>query len=355
MYKLIITLLFAMLMIARTGCGETMLADSPPMGEGTTPLAGEISWVHGMQERDIIYAFNNNRQIAGSFYKKPDNITFRVSPDGARKICPLVPEPGTSYHSQPQAINSRGDVLLFKAAQSAPGAFKNYIWLASGEIRLNGALPGNQQYNVTDFNDSLQVIGTGWRDDIIYSGFLWGADGKVTTLPGFSALDQITARFINNAGHVLGTINEKLVRWNSDKSIFTIPIPSSYTPGAGKDFNDKDQVLGMLHQCGQAVAVRWEADGRMTDLGRLAGDNGEYNYTPVAMNNAGIVIGFASRPGLPDQPFLWTQGGGMQLLTGADNNQMLTVSAINDLGEVIGTCSQKEPGTNNQFAIWTPK
>ena len=340
----------------------TVTLDYLPTGEGTSPLVGDISWFHGLVEHDTLWPpsrfFNKNRQISGMIIDEANNInrTFRLSPGGAREIFPVTPG-----YSMPMALNNHGDVLGYVSYTPPGGAwtFKNYVWLASGEIRyLNKALPGSQLDQVRDFNDSQQVVGR-VEDNGIYHGLLWGTDGPVEILPGFTTSDQVNPLFINNTGHIFGTINDQPVRWNSDKSIVSIPVPAGYTLDTLIAFNDKDQVLARMLHDGHKVAVRWEADGSMTDLGRLAGDTGVYDYAPTDMNNSGLVVGSASCPDvslhLPDQSFLWTQGSGMQQMTGVSDNHINWVGAINDLGEVFGACAQKEPGTNNQFAIWTPK
>ncbi|HEX3672253.1 MAG TPA: hypothetical protein VHT92_11175 [Candidatus Cybelea sp.] len=114
--------------------------------------------------------------------------------------------------------------------------------------------------------------------------------------------------------------------------------------GAATEINDRGQIVGISGKCDQAVgrftahhAVIWE-NGRVYRLGSLGGV--AWN-TPMAINNHGVVVGFADLPG--DQSgnpnpvaFIWTKSGGMQnlgTLPGDTNSEAL---GINDAGQVVG-------------------
>ena len=114
--------------------------------------------------------------------------------------------------------------------------------------------------------------------------------------------------------------------------------------GAATEINDRGQIVGISGKCDQAVgrftarhAVIWE-NGRVHRLGSLGGV--AWN-TPMAINNHGVVVGFADLPGdRSGNPnpvaFIWTKSGGMQnlgTLPGDTNSEAL---GINDAGQVVG-------------------
>jgi uncharacterized membrane protein len=103
-------------------------------------------------------------------------------------------------------------------------------------------------------------------------------------------------------------------------------------------------VVGISGECDVAVgrksathAVLWDGSS-VIDLGSLGGD---YWRTPMAVNNAGVVVGFTNPPGgdLDGdslRAFVWTRSGGMQDLGRFAGDQFSEALGVNDSGQIGG-------------------
>jgi probable HAF family extracellular repeat protein len=193
----------------------------------------------------------------------------------------------------------------------------------------------------------------------ICRGFAWHR-GHMLQLPTLGGNNGFAAG-ANNAGKVVGWAEtrkhdrtctspqvlgfEAVVYDPSGRTkIRELPPYPGDLDGAATEINDRGQIVGISGKCDQAVgrftarhAVIWE-NGRVHRLGSLGGV--AWN-TPMAINNHGVVVGFADLPGDQDGTpnpvaFLWTKSGGMQnlgTLPGDTNSEAL---GINDAGTVVG-------------------
>ena len=89
-----------------------------------------------------------------------------------------------------------------------------------------------------------------------------------------------------------------------------------------------------------AHAVLWQ-NGIPIDLGNIGGD--VWN-TPTAINNQGIVIGFANTaPGIARtfEAFIWTQADGMKPLGMLPGDLRSEALGINKKGQVVGSVQRR--------------
>jgi probable HAF family extracellular repeat protein len=138
------------------------------------------------------------------------------------------------------------------------------------------------------------------------------------------------------------------------------PLPVDST-SAATAINDLGQVVGISGDCFIAVgfssakhAVLWQ-NGVPIDLGNIGGN--AWN-TPAAINNHGIVVGFANTlPGLAKtfHAFMWTPAGGMKDLGtlpgvcgGSPCNDFRSEAlGINEKGQIVGLSRGNPPPTGN--------
>lgn len=138
----------------------------------------------------------------------------------------------------------------------------------------------------------------------------------------------------------------KPVVWGPDDSdIQALPLISSDTSGAATAINDLGQIVGISGICDQAVgrysaihAVLWQ-NNKVTDLGNL----GVLAWnTPMAINERGVVVGFANVPGggsagnFNAHAFIWTASAGMHDLGTLPGDSISEALGINDQGLVVG-------------------
>jgi probable HAF family extracellular repeat protein len=209
-------------------------------------------------------------------------------------------------------INDAGDVV---------GGFNAYVWTADGTITGLGTLPG-QSYSIALWiNNARQVAGTsGTR------GFFWqnGTMQDLGTLGG----NATEPTDLNEAGQVVGQSSLP----NGSFHAFV------WSPGGGmvdlgtlggansraNAVNASGQVVGWSETAsGQRHAFIWKAGEGMTDMGTLPIIHDPQRGTPnpalssseaLDINDAGEVTGFSIAGYYGPYAYIWTRGGGMQIL-----------------------------------------
>jgi uncharacterized membrane protein len=167
-----------------------------------------------------------------------------------------------------------------------------------------------------------------------FDAFLWKSgvftDIAQGTTDGGSSADAVG---INEQGTAVGTYDA------------TVLLHKLKVPGLG--------LFGYPH----AYISR---NGVQTDLGTLAGQNGNYS-SGFAINNAGQVVGVSTNTttllsgdsytgGAPFYAFLWTNGT-MKVIGGAQSSNFAP-TAINDNGWIAGTLSSQVAGTYSAQAVF---
>jgi probable HAF family extracellular repeat protein len=192
-------------------------------------------------------------------------------------------------------------------------------------------------------------------------GFVWRW-GHMHALPTLGGNNGFAAG-ANNLGQVVGwaenTVHDptcdpaskqvlqfKPVVWGpDDDDIQALPLIGNDTSGAATAVNDRGQIVGISGLCDQAVgrysaihAVLWQ-DHRAIDLGNLGGV--AWN-TPMAINEFGVVVGFANVPGgksagsFHAHAFVWTALAGMRDLGTLPGDSISEALGINDEGVIVG-------------------
>jgi probable HAF family extracellular repeat protein len=139
------------------------------------------------------------------------------------------------------------------------------------------------------------------------------------------------------------------VVWGPDYSkILQLPSLSGDPDGAATAINGQGQIVGISGTCDVAIgaysakhAVIWE-NGQPTEIKLF---NGSGWNTPMAINNLGVVAGFANVP--PDvvggqlqitwTSFIWSTEGGATNIGVLNGDAISEATGINDEGTVIGT------------------
>jgi probable HAF family extracellular repeat protein len=192
-------------------------------------------------------------------------------------------------------------------------------------------------------------------------GFVWRW-GHMHALPTLGGNNGFAAG-ANDLGQIVGwaenTVHDatcdpaskqvlqfKPVVWGpDDDDIQPLPLIGKDTSGAATAVNDRGQIVGISGLCDQAVgrysaihAVLWQ-DGRAIDLGNLGGV--AWN-TPMAINEFGVVVGFANVPGgksagsFHAHAFVWTALAGMRDLGTLPGDSISEALGINDEGLIVG-------------------
>lgn len=211
-------------------------------------------------------------------------------------------------------------------------------------------------------------------DGYVCNGFAW-QDGVMSALPPFPGGIDSYAAGVNNKGQVVGwaengihdpTCNHappvsqflqfEAAIWGPGLNEMTQLPPFPGDPdSAATAINDKGQVVGISGLCSNAVggasavhAVLWE-NGKPINLGNLGAE--AWN-TPVAINNHGVVVGFAYTSAGVAAAFVWTkEKGKMEEVYpfGTDNTDVLY--DINEKNQAVGVSANSSAGTSRAI-LW---
>jgi probable HAF family extracellular repeat protein len=189
-------------------------------------------------------------------------------------------------------------------------------------------------------------------------GFVW-ENGAMRALPTLGGNNGF-ATGANNRGQIVGwaenTVRDstcvapqvlqfRAVIWGPGRDqIEELPLLPGDTSSAATAINNRGQVVGISGICDQAVgrhtarhAALWEK-GKVIDIGNIGANHW---VTPMAINEHGDVVGFASTPGSdPDNPifhaFLWTKHDGIRDLGALPGDLSSQAFGINERGQIVG-------------------
>jgi probable HAF family extracellular repeat protein len=256
--------------------------------------------------------------------------------------------PGTN--GIPHALNAWGEVVGTLVDSSGTTAFR---WRA-GRIET---VPASQAVDVNELAQALRLErGTGATDvDLVVDGPF----GE-TLVPLPEGPDSVNPVAVTNDGRVTGNLVDTEVyrttafTWDRRRGTTLIEAPGLSATTATAS-SDAGHVIGRATTVdGDEHAFIWK-DGELTDLGSLYG-----GYTTVVrglttpadfainasnrkvLNVRGQVVGTSVREEPWSQRgFLWDDGVMTDLGDLRDGCARVTPAAINNSGQVVGTCDQR--------------
>lgn len=205
---------------------------------------------------------------------------------------------------------------------------------------------------VFDLNDEGEIAGTRASPDG-QQAFTW-RDGTFRNLnPLLPAGNRGNLAFaLNNQSDVAGDYENP--QFESRPFLLSRTgqlIPLTNIPAAPThvlDLNDRRDVLFVQFVPNVTPYSIWRS-GQLTPLQPLPGSPG---ITAVAINNQGVVVGYASAPNFLLTPVLW-QGGTVMPLSLPQGSQSATSVALNDHDAVAATATFFGSGsTRQQGYIW---
>ncbi|HEV8017759.1 MAG TPA: hypothetical protein VGP32_04275 [Steroidobacteraceae bacterium] len=205
--------------------------------------------------------------------------------------------------------------------------------------------------------------------------FLW-QNGTLTALPLLGGNNGF-ATGVNNAGLAVGwaetathdptcvapqVLQFEAVQWGPAAGQKRVLAPfRGDSTSAATAINDAGEVVGISGSCDVAVgafsakhSLLW-VDGHPIKLPTLGGAG--WN-TPMAINNAGAVVGFSDLPGdvsggvlTPNfQSFLWRPDSGIVNLGMFAGDLLSEATGINDFGQIVGTSF--ESNGSSRVYLW---
>ncbi|MET7942932.1 S8 family serine peptidase [Streptomyces sp. NPDC005302] len=290
----------------------------------------------------------------------------------------LVAEEGTTLGSadvllgkvtQPQAevSGSFGPALGFGlddtgrvvGSQQVSSATRPIRWAPDSGVTLLGNAGTGTGYALAQSPSKGYATGQLTVDKVTRAA-LWNADGDLTTLPlpDWEAYTYARGFAVDDEGTVIGnatglvrnpatgrdqTVNDPFV-WNAKdgyRKLAHLTADRSLTEPLA--VNDAGVIVGHSSKDGKRRAVRWDADGTITDLGTLPG---MADSTARSVNASGTVVGTSG-----DDAFVIRKGAAMTRLPdfGFDAKAL----KVNDAGWIIGTAETAPDATT--AVVWDPE
>jgi probable HAF family extracellular repeat protein len=317
-------------------------ADSPAIDMKVLPLPAGESPGYG---NDVAYAVNGVGKVAGS------NGTSTLTWQNGTVTDLGRPEAGRTYLND---FGQAAGTARLPDSSGVIGPGSAVTWMHGAVVPLLPGYPGISR--ALGINDLGQIL-VEYGQDPSSSGDrlgIWQA-GRFTPLdvPGMEGVPGgMAGAAINGFGEVAGAFSP---RDGSGAFVFRCGFGRctrlTGLPGEGWAYwvsaiDPSGDVAGTAtpYQPGNygypTRAVRWSADGSVTDLGTLGGpENGIQSSSvadgPQAMNAFGHVIGLSNLSDGSSEPFLWRDGH----LTGLGHlpsGGATRPSAVNDWDEVVG-------------------
>jgi probable HAF family extracellular repeat protein len=252
----------------------------------------------------------------------------------------------------PNAINRAGEVAGYNE-----GGFDTYpvFWSKTGAaIELPGQPGGNGRGAAGDINDAGLVAGyTRDPDGVGRHAVLWQAGLLVRDL-GFMGqaapgqANQTLAYGLNNQNQVVGA---GLVGSEFHAFVWSDGTFTDLGAGAALDVTDDGSVI--VGTAPGGVPVVWRS-GVRSFLPGLGGAQVAYGHIVSAMNNKGLVVGYAPSPKPPylDTAVLW-RGKAIDLGR-YPGGTVSRAYGLNDKGEVVGEGNLAPDGPMHALR-WTLK
>lgn len=250
--------------------------------------------------------------------------------------------PGGDNFSSASAINDLGQVVGL--SKNADGT-RAFIWDQGQGMRqlFSDSTPlvdGQQGYTVYLQDMSVGYVtlnNTGTYGGAFGPGFLYQPAN-----PAIKIYSQ-TVKAINDSGQFItmnGYGSGPGYLYNADNSRTTLNGQLSYSNVAlPMALNNAGQVVGIVNIGGARYdAVMWDQQGNPISLNTRSGAFSEESFA-IGINSSGTVLGYRYTSTFDVDSFIWTQSGGLVSLgapVNVDYKYAAKASAINDSGVVIG-------------------
>lgn len=173
-----------------------------------------------------------------------------------------------------------------------------------------------------------ELVGTG----VIVGQAVLRHDDTVVTLGADAGATESSARGINRAHHVVGTMKiggvGRAYRWTEVGGVeFLDGLPSSDDNGA-LDINEDGDIAGWSRVGGVNHLVRWNLTGAVADLGIT----GALRPVKLRLTNTGIIASESN-----SRVQRWTPTRGLHTLPTPAGIERTFFDGVNDSGQVVGT------------------
>jgi probable HAF family extracellular repeat protein len=249
----------------------------------------------------------------------------------------------------PAAINDAGHVA--GTAKLASGVEQPFLWNNSAGMRDLDAVSTDTS-SAAGMNAFDQVVG---GDTNSQHAFLWSASAGMLDLGTLGGCCS-DALAINDQGAVVGSsvngVGQAFV-WTAATGMQALASGNGrFSNTAAAAINHGGFIVGAGDVVGSAYkshALLWTPNGGVVDLGTLGGISGGAD----GINASNQVVGGSLTTSGETHPFVWSRTTGMQDLGLLSGYYSCTATAINDAGQVVGTCFPTVATAMPHAFLWT--
>lgn len=251
------------------------------------------------------------------------------------------------------AVNASGQVAFSWAADPLQGTVAAYFY-DGASVRNIGRL-GNGFAIATGLNNSGQVVGQSLNARGLDRTFVWSTRSPMVEIDVLPGVGYTGRAIINNNGVVAGLMSTptgiRAYRWSRTDGAIDLGTlrPSEHGPAYASAINDAGVIAGYARiGADQAHAFRWTFGTGMVDIHGIDATDS----IAVGIDAAGNIAGNYADTRLGDsrwRAFVWTPGAGMRPL--AHDAGELQVSGMTSGGRVIGGLTDSLG--NNRAFTWT--
>lgn len=249
------------------------------------------------------------------------------------------------FSSGANAINISGQI----AGSLSDGVDTRAVIWANGQTLDLGHL-GERWAEAKDINDRGQAVGYGWLAGYSAQHAFLYRDGQLRDL-GTLGGTYSYAEGINRWSEVVGGSTLSADGWDlyafvwrngRMQALGSFGCQSHYS--FATDINDRSEIVGISHDdCGETVRQRGflHRNGQLIDIGDLGGDD----TRPLAINNAGQIVGYSLTASFDPAWFIWDRGTMRNLQQLIDPQTPWVLSGandINDRGEIAGQAQRTD-------------
>lgn len=328
--------LYTLAAIASLGCPLLVHADVRYTITGLQPLPDSAaSEAHAINANGLIVG----DQIDMSPSPSPNIVQPVVWQNGNPSSLPL-PAP-SGWQGEAYAVNSHGDVAgQIWQGNPSDANFQPALWTGD-QIQMLDTM-GLAGGGVGGINNQGTAVGSIGNPGPFVSDYavMWSG-GQTTILGNFPAGAQASASAINNAGQIVVNVvynfNDRshAFVWSNGSLIPVSTLGGSYA--FGDAINDAGEVVGASTTAGDqaSYAFLWN-NGTTTELASLPTDS---STEALAINNTGVIVGYAYDAQYNPRAVIWSDGQYADLndLIPADSGwSLVSARDIADDGRIVG-------------------
>jgi len=223
-------------------------------------------------------------------------------PGGIPQVLPMPPN-AVENGAQAVGVTAAGDVVGFSYQGTSGSVLRGCVWWHDGSFTEIEPAPGGTNSRPWAVNASGLVVGGSAGDP-----YRW-LNGVMETMNP-APFTNGTAYGVSSSGVVVGSagnpnVNARAFRWYGDSIDWLEPVPG-YPISVARGANSSGHVVGYSKI--DSPLVQWPTLWTASEPIALPMPAGYTTGAAGGINDAGVIFGSASGPGVPSAQLIWLDG-----------------------------------------------